>query len=128
MQYRFFYAKAYRFPRRFSHISRRGGNLPPAKNAKYFSLTFPRLRGIQSRRSCVLTALVAICRPPEREAFSLTFPHNVRIIITYYLLPITSYFLLLTSTPAARKNGNAVFLCLSAFTRNTIAATPRANG
>ena len=29
---------------------------------------------------------------------------------------------------AARKNGNAVFLRISAFTRNTIAATPRAKG
>ena len=41
-QCRFFYAKTYRFPRRFSHISRRGGNLPPAKTAKPFSLILPR--------------------------------------------------------------------------------------
>ena len=39
----------------------------------------------------------AICRPPEREAFPLKFPHNVRIIITYYLLPLTSYLLPITS-------------------------------
>ena len=36
--YRFFHAKTSRFPRRFPYRSRRGGNLPPAKNAKRFSL------------------------------------------------------------------------------------------
>ena len=35
-QCRFFYAKTLRFPRRFSHYSRRGGNLPPAKMRSIF--------------------------------------------------------------------------------------------
>ena len=40
MQYRFFYVKAYRFPRRFSHYSRRGGCCRPWNRQRRFPLFF----------------------------------------------------------------------------------------
>ena len=41
-QCRFFHAKIPRFPRRFSHYSRRGGCCRPPKTRKRFSYIFPR--------------------------------------------------------------------------------------
>ena len=67
----------------------RHGNLPANEHAMqfFYAKTYRFCAGFP-----IIPVGAAICRPPEREAFPLKFPHNVRIIITYYLLPITSYF------------------------------------
>ena len=61
--------------------------------------------------------------PPVESAmpFSLIFPHNVRIII--HLFTLTYYFLLQPLPPAKIRS---IFLYFSAFTRDIIAAKPRA--
>ena len=85
----FFYAKTYRFPRRLSHISRRGGNLPPAG-----------------------TRSVSLKISAQRADYN-------------YLLPLTYYFLFQLLPPAKMRS---ISLYFSAFTRDIIAAKPRANG
>ena len=74
--YRFFHAKSSRFPRRFPHRSRRGGNLPPAKMRSIF-LCFSAQhaeynRGIAAltANSQRLTAQAATADIEKKDAFS----------------------------------------------------------